>query len=575
MVAGLVAVHVLADEAGHVGGGAFAIVLGGLEEGVQVLQHGGFAAEAFDEALEVVGGQPGVLPGVAFAVVVGPVLGEEGVEGGAPAAGGGAAADKARGSVKVVAPAVAAPCEEAGIFNMPQGSGGMGDGGIGYGILHVVGAGFSEEIAGDVAVFFAEVLAPLVQHDGGFAGFVGFFAVKAGEVLDDGIGHCDDAGIAYHAVGLVPDEVPHGEFALLVEDAKHGVHDVGAALRVNHVIKGHGGPVGIPEREGGVGVAGGGVDVSVGSAITAVGVAEERGGNHRVVKGGVEDFAGTFVGGFDGYLGKGLVPAGAGGFTGRVKVCVFFPEGLGGAFFAHGGKGYFEKDFFTFACFEVEAAVVFGDFCTKRFGKDGIEELLLVCRPAAGMAPAAYSYAVNDVEAGVGGAVPATAVFEVKDNGGLAGSREGVAVQTHAVGGGELGHNAVAGERNAVVAGFGHLPAAVGIGPEAGRGIVFGSAAQGNRSGDGHDGNVKQVSDARSVQVCMAEADDRRVARVVAGRPVPFLRDAGRAQLDHAEGHAGSHENMAMASTANTGIYKRYRFRSLMSGACAKGADQG
>ena len=191
------------------------------------------------------------------------------------------------------------------------------------------------------------------------------------------------------------------------------------------------------------------------------------------------------------------------------------------------------------------------------------------------MTPAAYGYAVNDVEAGVGGTVPAAAVFEVKDNGGLTGSGEGIAVQAHSLRSGKLCHHAVAGERNAVVAGLRHLAGAVCIGPEAALRLVFGSAAQGNRPGNGHDGNVKQVSDTGAIQMGMAKADDRRVAGVVAGRPVPFLRDTGGPQLDHAKRHAGPHKNVAVTAASDTCIYKRNRFRSLMSGACAKGADQG
>ena len=54
--------------------------------------------------------------------------------------------------------------EESSVFGMPQHLCRMGHGGIGNGIFHIIGAGLSVEVTGDVAVPFAEVLPAFIQH---------------------------------------------------------------------------------------------------------------------------------------------------------------------------------------------------------------------------------------------------------------------------------------------------------------------------------------------------------------------------------------------------------------------------
>ena len=51
----------------------------------------------------------------------------------------------------------------------------------------------------------------------------------------------------------------------------------------------------------------------------------------------------------------------------------------------------------------------------------------------------------------------------------------------------------------------------------------------------------------------VGEAYHRGVAVMIAGAPVPGLRDAGRAELDGAERNAGTHEHMPVA--AGTDLY--------------------
>ena len=181
-----------------------------------------------------------------------------------------------------MSPAVAPFGKESGIFGMAEHLGGVGHGGIGNGIFHVVAAGFAVKVAGDVAILLAKPLAALVQHDGGLAGGVGPLIVNSGKLLHNGIGHGNDAGISHHAVGLVPHQMPNGEFPLRVEDVQHGVHHIGPELRVDDVIQRHGGAVRIPKGIGCI-------------RRLLVDVGEQRRRNHRVIEGRVEHFAGRFV----------------------------------------------------------------------------------------------------------------------------------------------------------------------------------------------------------------------------------------------------------------------------------------
>ncbi len=133
---------------------------------------------------------------------------------------------------------------------MPQHLCRMGHGGIGNGIFHIIGAGLSVEVTGDVAVPFAEVLAALVQHHRGLAGGVGAFIVNSGNLFHNGIGHGNYAGVPHHAVRLAAHQVPYRELSLLVVYVQHSIHDIGPQLRVNHVVKRHCRAVSIPEGIG-------------------------------------------------------------------------------------------------------------------------------------------------------------------------------------------------------------------------------------------------------------------------------------------------------------------------------------
>ena len=62
------------------------------------------------------------------------------------------------------------------------------------------------------------------------------------------------------------------------------------------------------------------VDVAVRPAITIVGVAEQRRGQHGVVKRSVEDGFGGFVVGFNGYAAERFFPSNGGGAARGVEI---------------------------------------------------------------------------------------------------------------------------------------------------------------------------------------------------------------------------------------------------------------
>ena len=132
------------------------------------------------------------------------------------------------------------------------------------------------------------------------------------------------------------------------------------------------------------------------------------------------------------------------------------------------------------------------------------------------MPPALYGATVHDLDVRVPGMVPATAVLQVKDQGGLVRGGIGKAVQAHAFGGRHFRQDAIALQWDAVVAGLCDFAGAVGIRPEAAVGVAFRPPSIPDRTGDGHDGNIEQVSAARSAQMGLAEADHRGIRCVVA-----------------------------------------------------------
>lgn len=91
-------------------------------------------------------------------------------------------------------------------------------------------------------------------------------------------------------------------------------------------------------------------------------------------------------------------------------------------------------------------------------------------------------------------------------------------------------------------------------GPHARRRIAGRAASRRDFADDRHQRDVVQVADARAAQVRVTEPDDGRVGVIVAGAPVPCLRDARRTELYESERDVGAHEDVSVVARADVGI---------------------
>ena len=119
---------------------------------------------------------------------------------------------------------------------------------------------------------------------------------------------------------------------------------------------------------------------------------------------------------------------------------------------------------------------------------------------------------------------------------------ESVAVDAATLGGGQLNGNLRVVQVDAVVARAHRLVAV------AEHGCVLLSR------GDGQQGDVAKVADARSAEVGMAKAQQHVVAVVIARAPVPAARMLGGPQLNEAKRHVGTEKHVAVATRADAQI---------------------
>ena len=401
---------------------------------------------------------------------------------------------------------------------------------VGNGIFHLLCHGITGQVGRDIPVRFPQVLCPVVLHNRQPAGAESFFRIDPGNFFDNRVRHGNHPRIAHHAVRLVAHQVPDRKPALFLENLHHRIDEIGPTLRLDDVVQGHGGPIGIPQGEGGVDrEAGIGMDGVVGTPVAAVHVAEQRGGDGRMIEGGIENLPDGFVLRTDADAGQFLAPGVLGGLPGGFKVPIgqFGLQRFPGSFRSGGRKGHFQEHLLVFIGSELQAGVAdlvgfhlglaFGEaYIREGFAGAGIKELFLVAGPAARMPPALYGATVHDLDVRVPGMVPAAAMLQVKDQGGFVRGGIGKAVETHTRGGRHFCKNPIALQRDAVVAGLCDFAGAVGIGPESAVGVAFRPPSIPDRTGDGHDGNIEQVSAARSAQMGLAEADHRGIRCVVA-----------------------------------------------------------
>ncbi len=290
MVARLVAVGILTDESGNVRRGLRALDYGAdSEQRVELFEHSFTASETVLKPWDVMRDEPGILPCVALAVVVGTVLRREWVERRAPSPSAVASSYESGGAIEIMPPRTAALPKPFRFRLFAESLCCKCGCPIGEGVFHVVGHGLAHQVTGDVAVLVPKLTSPSRLLGCLENCLKGPFPVEAGNFLDNRVGHDRYARISDHAVGLVAPQVPHRKPALLVAYREHGVYYVRHLFPVQERHQRHLGAVGVPKRECRAGHVGSlSMNLSVGAPVVPVHVAEERRRHHRVVEGGVE-----------------------------------------------------------------------------------------------------------------------------------------------------------------------------------------------------------------------------------------------------------------------------------------------
>ena len=267
------------------------------------------AAEAVNKSPEVVRYKPGVLPSVAFAVVVRAVGGSERTIVLSESALAVLASEEVQFVVKKVDIGFASVLEmlpvslECSLFACPgEMSCGIGKCAVCKCIFKVIGYGFIEEVAWDVTIFHPQVLASVRSCSRSLHCLHCEFVVYIVEAFYNGVSHRRDARIADHAVSLAAMQVPYRKFSLFLIDGEHSVDEVCISFRLEYAVQRHGCPVCIPKRECRIGrIAGISVYCAVGSSISTINIAECRRSDHCVVEGCVENLLCVLVPGLDMY----------------------------------------------------------------------------------------------------------------------------------------------------------------------------------------------------------------------------------------------------------------------------------
>ena len=333
MVAGLVAMGILSDEARDVGRSLGAHVAVDDEEAVELGDKSLLALEAAHETMNIVGNEPSILPGITLGVVVLTVYGVEGVEGLAELAFAVNATHETGGGVEETAVNLAAVVEVLVVFLVTEHLGHFGHTGVGEGILQSLGNGLEGgvEVTGDVAILLEQVYTTLVLHCRSLHSLIGSLLVGH-KTLEHVVGEDGHAGVAHHTVGLVAHKMPYRQFALLLVDMDKGLCHISSLVGMDERHQRHVGTIGVPKRESGIVGEIATVYLVIGTTVFAIDVGEYRGSGHRVIHGGIEDGAVVGVAGFNLDFAQLGVPSLVGSLGYSVKV----PTGHLGLHVEHG-----------------------------------------------------------------------------------------------------------------------------------------------------------------------------------------------------------------------------------------------
>ena len=320
-----------------------------------------------------------------------------------------------------------------------------------------------------------------------------------------------------------------------------------------------GSAIGVPERERGVVREIALVDFAVGTEIFTVYVAKHRRSRHRVVHCRVENLPDVrFVARFPtpafrfhrfdfdfrefliprlSRRGDGLLEIPIGQLFLQVQLCIFN---------AHGRQRNLHQQRLANVLHREHADGVAIDlFEHDRPRKLRHEIAFLPFGPARAVAIAAHHGRTLLRHPALRHSVPADALPQVEQHQRrLLVGTESVAVHSHALRGREFHKHVRSAEFHGVVARTHRL-----------RGMAelrLPLRFAGNRQ----QGDVAEVANARAAQVLVAEADEHRVAVVVARAPVPAARGLRGTKLHVAERHVGPEKHVSVAARADARIHE-------------------
>ncbi len=361
-----------------------------------------------------------------------------------------------------------------------------------------------------------------------------------------------DGVIANHAMRLVRSQFPHGQLAALLEVLHGGIDEVDGALGLNARQQRMQGAVGVPQREDGVNLAAavGHMNLVVGAAVAAVGVAPEVGRRHAMVQCGVEAALLLFRATFHLQLAEGGLPGAVGTLTGTLEVLIFGGVEVGnGAVDVHTADGHLKLMHFRAVRQKDNGLCGVGIEEHLRqivVATDGEKEML-VGIPRRALAPS-HQQAVLQHNLATEQHI---AVMQVEDKSIVEILGIGVAVVSHAAVGGEFDGSVCLVEQHLVIARLRHLVLVremrlIPIFPL--------STFHFPLPTDGHQQHIAVVGAAGAAEVGVAEAVDGVVRIVVATASVPAVETSIWRRLNHAKRHNGTGKRVSVAVGAHHGV---------------------
>ena len=413
MVAGLVAVRILADQTGNVGLRAAGRLLGSGKQGIQPRFEGLSTAKGLDQAGDILRHEEAVLPGIGLRIVV---VDLARIEGGEPASVK-PGAHKEGFRIQHVLPVLRAGHKLLIFSRMSEQFRNLCHAPVVVGVLEGLRDAFVFVVRQHEAVT-AETVEPEFGIMGrGDHGLESFFVVKAPQAAHHRIRENRRSVVADHTVRLITGKLPDGEFALLLIDRDHRADEIHRTLGLDFGQQRMQAAEGIPKREHRVALPSFGlVHLPVHSAVLAVDVGVQRRMDGRMVEGRIKAFLMLRVVIRAGYfLQIGLPGLFSGLFLRLQRFRILTHQILPGVFPGNGRNACAKGQF---PAFESDVGAGVDDADSRcRFGEFDIEIDPLVARPAVRAAEAVAGLSF-DVDVAV---FQGVAVFEVNGNAGAFG----------------------------------------------------------------------------------------------------------------------------------------------------------